>query len=77
MVKRSIFFLFLTNIFRPDYAGKVKVCELKYPGSVAMVALQLPQTFHRFQCESHLQLAEARWTYFVEKVNNTPIDMPS
>jgi hypothetical protein len=40
-----------------------------------MVALQLPQTFHRVQCDSHLQLAQDRWTYFVEKVNNTPIAM--
>ena len=60
--------LFLDSIFHPDYAGKVKVCELRYPGSVAKVALQLPQTFHRVQCESHLQLPQARWTYFIEKV---------
>ncbi len=38
-----------------------------------MVALQLPQTFHRVQCESHLQLAQDRWTYFIEKVSNTLI----
>ena len=62
--------LFLDNIPPPDYAGKVKVTELRCPGSIAMVALQLPQTFHRVQCESHLQLPQARWNYFVEKVNN-------
>lgn len=54
--------------FPSDYAGKVRVSEANHDGCVAAVALQVPQTFHRIDCQSYRQLPAARLSYFVEQV---------
>ncbi len=50
------------------YAGKVRVTEPSWEGSIAQVALQAPQEFHRVEAPSFADLADARFSYFVEKV---------
>lgn len=61
-------FSFLLNWPPLDYAGKVKVCEVGYEGSISQVAIHLPQTFHKIHSQSHIELPEARFTYFIENV---------
>ena len=55
----------------------MKVSDVRQVGSISHVALQVPQTFHRITCQSHLDLPEDRWKYFIDKVGgpgpHTPI----
>ena len=65
--RRKIFcVLFLDSL--SDFAGRVRVSELSYSGSVYQVVKQVPQTFHHINCPSHTDLPEARFTYFTQQV---------
>lgn len=68
------FFLFSvssSNIhicYRLGYAGKVKVDDSVHSGTICQVVAQLPQVFHRMESQKLLDLPDARFQYFVDKV---------
>ena len=55
--------------FKTDFAGRVKVCEAAYSGSILQVSVQVPHIFRKLSCTSHVELSRTRLSYFVEKVN--------
>ena len=60
-----------------DFAGRLRVSETCYPGSVCQVMKQAPQAFHRISCPSHTDLSEARFSYFIEQVGSLVLSVPS
>eukprot|EP00731_Ephydatia_muelleri_P028176 Em0019g1049a len=50
------------------YAGKVKVDDSVHSGTICQVVAQLPQVFHRMESQKLLDLPDARFQYFVDKV---------
>ncbi|RMX40576.1 hypothetical protein pdam_00016584 [Pocillopora damicornis] len=53
---------------KSHFAGKVKVCSTDVPGSICQVAVQVPQTFHRFDCSNFSEAADKRFQIFTDKV---------
>ena len=54
--------------YRLGYAGKVKVDDSVHSGTICQVVAQLPQVFHRMESQKLLDLPDARFQYFVDKV---------
>ena len=60
------------NKYCQNYAGK---CQLNLmqnagyqSGTICRIGFQLAQMFHRIDCESPIELPEARFNFFIEKV---------
>lgn len=51
-----------------NYAGKVKVVNPIYPGSICQIITQVPQIFHKFNTTDHTQSLENRMEFFVNKI---------
>ncbi|XP_065069024.1 U3 small nucleolar RNA-associated protein 25 homolog [Rhopilema esculentum] len=74
------------NKYCSNYAGKVRIKAASLPGTVRQVVLQIPQVFHRIDCQSLENEADKRFDYFIKKVlpelnnplsRNTAIFIPS
>lgn len=46
----------------------MKACPSDVPGSICQVVIQVPQTFHRFECSSFAEAADKRFNYFIKKI---------
>ncbi|XP_046832461.1 U3 small nucleolar RNA-associated protein 25 homolog [Vespa crabro] len=51
-----------------NYAGKVKVINPIYPGSICQIITQVPQIFHKFNATSHTLSLENRMEFFINKI---------
>jgi U3 small nucleolar RNA-associated protein 25 len=67
----------INNIFNKycqNYAGKCQLNLLKLPkyqvGTICQIGFQLAQVFHRIECDSLIDLPNARFNFFVEKVRH-------
>ena len=60
------------NKYCHNYAGKCQVDLLQVPmyqtGSICKVGFNLAQMFHKIDCDNPLDLPEARFNFFIEKV---------
>ena len=54
--------------FGLGYAGKVKVNDVSHAGTICQVVALLPQVFHRVESQIILDLPDARFKYFIDKV---------
>ncbi|KAJ3290825.1 hypothetical protein HK104_006505 [Borealophlyctis nickersoniae] len=57
----------LFNKHCKNVGGKVKI-KRRFKGSIADVMIQLPQVFHRIPCTNPATAADARFTFFIEKM---------
>ncbi|KAF7415192.1 hypothetical protein HZH68_003681 [Vespula germanica] len=51
-----------------NYAGKAKVVNPIFPGSISQIITQVPQIFHKFSTTSHTQSLENRMEFFINKI---------
>lgn len=62
----------LFNKYCQNYAGKCQLDLLQMPmyqdGSICKVGFNLAQMFHKIECDSPLDLPDARFNFFIEKV---------
>ena len=62
----------LFNKFCRNYAGRFQVDLLTLPkyvrGSICQIGFQLSQVFHKIECQSPIELPEARFKFFIDKV---------
>ena len=62
----------LFNKYCKNYAGKFQLNLLENPkyqiGTICQIGYSLGQVFHRIDCDSPVDLAEARFNFFVEKI---------
>ncbi|XP_076463497.1 U3 small nucleolar RNA-associated protein 25 homolog [Babylonia areolata] len=59
------------NVFKVhchNYCGRVEVSTKPAQGSVCQVYVQLPQMFHRLDCDSPADISEARFQFFLKEV---------
>lgn len=63
------------NKYCKNYAGKCQLNLLKSPkyqiGTICQIGFQLPQVFHKIECDSPADLPNARFNFFIEKVMNS------
>ena len=57
----------LVRRFCFNFSGRLTV-QPTYEGCISRIVSQVPQVFHRFECESFSQMSDARFAFFVEKV---------
>lgn len=67
----------INNVFNKycqNYSGKIQLNLIESPrsqiGTICKINFQLSQMFHRIDCESPLELADARFNFFIEKVTS-------
>ena len=60
------------NKYCHNFAGKCQIDLVKsskyQTGSICQIGFQLAQMFHRIECDSPIDLPEARFNFFIEKV---------
>lgn len=62
----------INNVFNKhcfNYEGKIQIKNTDQIGKICQICFQLPQVFHKIQCEIPSELAKARFDFFIEKVN--------
>ncbi|ESP02309.1 hypothetical protein LOTGIDRAFT_138628, partial [Lottia gigantea] len=51
-----------------NYSGKIQIQRKPSNGSICHIVTQLPQTFHRFNCNNFSQVCDDRFNFFVKKI---------
>jgi U3 small nucleolar RNA-associated protein 25 len=52
-----------------NYEGKIQTKQTDQVGTISQIAFQLPQVFHRINCDTPIDLPKARFEFFTEKVS--------
>ena len=63
----------INNVFNRycfNYEGKIQTKSADQIGIICQIAFQLPQVFHRINCDTPIDLPKARFNFFCEKVKN-------
>ncbi|KJE95372.1 digestive organ expansion factor [Capsaspora owczarzaki ATCC 30864] len=50
-----------------NFSGRL-IVQPTYPGCISRIVNQVPQVFHRFECDSYSNMPDARFAFFREKI---------